>query len=318
MTAKRKIHAFEFDKEHHHVALVDKAANLSTVMVMKADKEITVSLDMKEFLEKFYNMWDKDAAELAGILGYSDGKVKINTASGDKGLALDYAGVYDNFPKYVNEDGSNPMMYKSATEFLAGEFASLDLLKGTDLPDTLPYSLTQRVLAVEKAFNDLSKTSTDSSKEDNLNIATGESMSDLTKEEIAKQAKDNKALLAEVESLKASQTAELETMKSLIADMKADKLATAKAAKVELVKGYTFIKDDAQAGVVDALLGMADSTELEKALEGARVALEAAINLDGEAGADGADAGTAKTDVQKTMDYTTELLKSRKKNKGAS
>ena len=128
---------------------------------------------MKDFLEKFYGMWSEDAAQLARTLGYSDGKVSINT---NNDIAHDLGGVYDNYPKYVNEDGSNPMMYKSANEFLVGEFSSLDVLKGSDLPDTLPYSVTQKIVAVEKAYDFLIKTSDESSDEDNINIAKGDSL----------------------------------------------------------------------------------------------------------------------------------------------
>ena len=310
--ATRKIHNFDFKKAHHHVALVDKAANLTEVMVMKSDHEVTITTSMRDFLTKFYGMWSEDAAALAGVLGYSNGKVSL-TANNDD-LAHDYGGVYDNFPKYVNEDGSNPMMYKSANEFLTGEFSSLDVLKGSELPETLPYSVTQKIVAVNKAYDFLLKTSDESSEEDNINIAKGDSNLELTKEEIAKQAEDLKIALAAVETMKAAKNDELETMKSLVADMKSEKEAVAKTNMAELVKGYAFVAEDAQEALVAELLTVTDNTEILKALEAGREAVAASVNLGNEDGASGTDAGDAadKTEVSKGNDATIALLNKRK------
>lgn len=307
--ATRKIHNFDFKKAKHHVALVDKAANLTEVMVMKADNEVTVSTSMRSFLEKFYGMWTEDAASLAGILGYSDGKFRINT--GDD-LALDYGGVYDNFPKYVNEDGSNPMMYKSATEFMAGEFSSLEILKGAELPDKLPYSVTEKIKAVEKAYEILLKTSEESSDEDNITIEKGDSKLELTQEQLDKQAADLKTALEQIETMKA-QTSEVETLKGLVAEMKADKVKQATANMVEVVKGFTFVSAEAQTGLVEALMKVEDNTEILKALESGREAVAAAINLDDEQGAEGGEDNTSTTDVEKGHDATIAHLKARKK-----
>lgn len=308
--ATRKIHNFDFSKSHHNVALVDKAANLTEVMVMKADNEVTVSTSMRDFLTKFYGMWSEDAASLAGILGYSDGKVSIKTNSDD--LAHDYGGVYDNYPKYVNEDGSNPMMYKSANEFMAGEFSSLELLKGSELPDKLPFSLTEKIKAVESAYDVLSKTSEESSDEDNVTIEKGDSKLELTQEQIDKQAADLKLALDQIETMKAA-TTEVETLKSLVAEMQADKAKQAKANMVEVVKGFTFVSEDAQNDLVEALMKVEDNAEILKALESGREAVAAAINLDDEQGAEGGEGNTSVSDVEKGHDATIALLNKRKK-----
>lgn len=75
---KRKIHGFNFQSEGAHVALVDKAANLTEVLTMKAasepaEPEVQISLTMKEFLQRFFYMWDDEASDLSVILGYGAG-----------------------------------------------------------------------------------------------------------------------------------------------------------------------------------------------------------------------------------------------------
>jgi hypothetical protein len=79
--AKRVVKSFDFSQEHHHVALVDRAANQTNVLLMKAadsvidvgvttDKEVRIELSMHEFLRKFFDMWHEDANLLAGMLGF--------------------------------------------------------------------------------------------------------------------------------------------------------------------------------------------------------------------------------------------------------
>ena len=75
--AKRKILKFDFNTEGSHVALVDAAANGQEVLLMKSmpkavngEVDVTVAMSMKDFLSKFFYMWEEDAEELAALLGY--------------------------------------------------------------------------------------------------------------------------------------------------------------------------------------------------------------------------------------------------------
>jgi len=75
--AKRKILKFDFNTEGSHVALVDAAANGQEVLLMKSmpkavngEVDVTVAMSMKDFLSKFFYMWEEDAEELASLLGY--------------------------------------------------------------------------------------------------------------------------------------------------------------------------------------------------------------------------------------------------------
>lgn len=81
--AKRKINEFNFDTEGAHVALVDKAANGQSVLVMKSlkaseeeikkalSKDVTVKMTIMEFLTRHLDMWWDDAEIVAGLLGYT-------------------------------------------------------------------------------------------------------------------------------------------------------------------------------------------------------------------------------------------------------
>lgn len=81
--AVRRIKKFDFTGEGAHVALVDKAANGQSVLIMKSahasdeeiskalSRDVTVQMTIWEFLTRYLRV-DWDAAEvIAGILGYS-------------------------------------------------------------------------------------------------------------------------------------------------------------------------------------------------------------------------------------------------------
>src|SRR5690606_166876 len=79
--AKRRITNFNFESEGAHVALVDKAANLQEVLVMKSLKaseeeiqkavSVNLKLSLMEFLTRYVGIWYEDAQMIAGMLGYS-------------------------------------------------------------------------------------------------------------------------------------------------------------------------------------------------------------------------------------------------------
>lgn len=279
--ATRKIHKFDFTKEHHHVALVDKAANLTEVMLMKSDKEVTVTTSMRTFLNKFFDMWQEDAAILAGVLGYST--------------------------KSENED--SPVSYD---DYIAHKVDGIQLLKGKDLPDKMRLSVTKMVEKLEKEYGDQIKTSEDSSEGDNFDIAKGESRVGLSKEEVEKQAADLEKALAQIETMK-EQAKEVETLKSLVTAMEAKEKKAAKDQMVEVVKGYTFISEGDQESLVNTLLSMEDSQDILKAFEGARDALAAAIDIETEQGTSGGETQESETEVEKGLAITANILKSRKK-----
>lgn len=283
--AKRKIHAFNFKGEASHVALVDKAANLQTVLTMKAaDPEVTVSLTMKNFLKKMFGMWEEDAACLAGVLGYD-------------------SGVYDT---YTKADGT----YMSDEEFIAAKIDSIQLLKGEDL-DKVPKSVELKVEELMKEFGDKLNSSEGSPQEEaTISKTTGESDMDevqIKKEELAAF----KAQAKEVDTLKA-QLKEVDTLKAQLVSMQAEKAEKAKTEMTDVVKGYTFIEEGDREATVELLLKTDDSEILLKSLEKARDAIAAATME--ESGVDGGDAIEEVTlsDIEKSAALVSDILKSRK------
>lgn len=85
--AKRRLSAFNFAEEGSHLALVHKeqggAANGYSTLVMKATgkytpefiqkvQQVRVTLDLDDFLEKFFGVWEDDAKVLASLFGYQE------------------------------------------------------------------------------------------------------------------------------------------------------------------------------------------------------------------------------------------------------
>ena len=83
--AKRKLSDISFQHEGAHVALVSKEqggpANLHDyALVLKANKfseefvekmqQVRVTMELPDFLQKFFNMWSEDAKVLATMMGY--------------------------------------------------------------------------------------------------------------------------------------------------------------------------------------------------------------------------------------------------------
>lgn len=83
--AKRKLSDISFEKEGAHVALVSKdqggPANMHDyALVLKANKfseefvekmqQVRVTMELPDFLQKFFGMWSEDAKVLATMMGY--------------------------------------------------------------------------------------------------------------------------------------------------------------------------------------------------------------------------------------------------------
>lgn len=289
--AKKKIHSFDFKGEGCHVALVDKAANLQTVLTMKAaEQEVLVSTSMRNFLSKFFDMWSDDAAVLAGVLGYSDG-------TNDE---------YPEYDKYIKE-----------------KIDSVQLLKGLDLNiKTLPESIALKVEELEKEFGD--KITSEGLPLGANNLEGDNTLSEVkidAKElEVLKaaaaQAKDITALTDQVEVLKA-QAAESAALKEQIEVLKSEKAAKVKQEMTDVVKGYTFIEDTSKETVVDFLLKSEGSQIILEVLEKARDAITAATGIDSEkgnpAGGDMLETvTTSKSKNDQVIDSVKQILANRK------
>ena len=104
--AKRKLSNFNFEAEGAHIALVHKdqggpANGVDYALITKATKdittkevekaaEVTVTLSMVDFLQKFFSMWYSDAQVLATVLGY---EVESETYDSNAWLEERVAGI---------------------------------------------------------------------------------------------------------------------------------------------------------------------------------------------------------------------------------
>lgn len=283
MKAKRKVHEFNFKSEGAHVALVDAAANLQEVLTMKAsDPEVVVSLSMREFLQKFFSLWYEDASVLAGIMGYS------------------------------TEMDSDPESYE---DYIKSRIDSVQLLKGKELPEKLPESMTVKIESLIKQMG--GKLTSEDLPLGANNLEGDSKLSDVkvTKEELellksaAEEASVLKAQLAEVESLKA-QIKEVDTLKSLVESLQKEKAEKQKLEMASLVKGYAFIPEADQDGVVEFLIKSENPTVIITALEKARDAIAAAVSI--EEGTQGSGSLESEVSLEKSHNtLVSDLLKKR-------
>lgn len=145
-TAKRRLRNFDFSQEGAHLALVHKdqggAANGYSTLIMKSTGQfspefikkmqmIRVTMELDDFLEKFFGLWGSDAKVLAALLGY------------DESQELD-TGVYndDSFWEWWEdqfEDGAES--YRQPTDedkkkWLAYRLEGIEIIKSLKDPET--------------------------------------------------------------------------------------------------------------------------------------------------------------------------------------
>jgi hypothetical protein len=273
----KRIHEFNFKKDGAHVALVDKAANQQTVLMMKAEEpEVSVSLSMRSFLSKFFGLWGSDAEVLAGVLGY-------NTSSTD--------------PSENNTE--------SWDDYIKGQIDSVSLLKGIDIPENLNSGLVEKIEVLMGEYGDKLNTSKDSPSE--VNTPNGESTLDKTEiEALQKAAEESKALKAQIEQMQKSQ----ESSDSLIAELQKAATDKKKEEMTTVVEGYSFIKSENQEAVVDALLAMENAPVILAELEKARDAIAAATMAE-QGNEAPSDDPVEETQLEKTANAVGDIIKQR-------
>lgn len=158
--AKRKLSdiSFESDGAHialvskeqghgangHHYALVMKAANFSDEFLEKAS-QIKVTLDITEYLTRFYGLWYEDAEILARALGFTT--KEMERAEEDAVIEYDQ----DYYEKYLQEKVSSIEVMKRLYE---AENIT-DVLASLSEDEYL--GLLQDQAKVEKAFKKIEK-----------------------------------------------------------------------------------------------------------------------------------------------------------------
>jgi hypothetical protein len=123
--AKRKLSDIDFQKEGAHIALVHKnqggganghnysmliKATNSSEEFLKKVQQIRVTMDLPEFLWRFFGMWEDDAELLAGILGYVDEEDAKESTD-----PTDLSDVYESaYASYIKEKLKSFEILKSA------------------------------------------------------------------------------------------------------------------------------------------------------------------------------------------------------------
>jgi hypothetical protein len=267
--AKRKLSDISFEKEGAHVALVSKeqggpANNHDYALVLKANKfseefiqkmqQVRVTMELPEFLRKFFGMYYEDSKILAAMLGY------VEPAQEDT----------QTYEDYIQSQLQAFEVLKAAND--AESLA--DVLSGLDETEYLAMLNDQELL--EKAFANVAKATTESAPTASAEgtdtspaceVIKEEVSTSVNKEELEKSKMDEDVKIETVEKAqfelvqKALEEQKVELQKALevIATFEAEKKEAINKAKTEQVKAI--VKDESK---VEAIAKAALSLESEE------------------------------------------------------
>jgi len=266
--AKRKLSDISFEKEGAHVALVSKeqggpANNHDYALVLKANKfseefiqkmqQVRVTMELPEFLRKFFGMYYEDSKVLAAMLGYVE-PVQEDTQT---------------YEDYIQSQLQAFEVLKAAND--AESLA--EVLSGLDETEYLAMLNDQELL--EKAFANVAKATTESAPAASAEgtdtspaceVIKEEVSTSVNKEELEKSKMDEDVKIETVEKAqfelvqKALEEQKVELQKALevIAEYEAAKKEAIAKAKTEQVKAI--VKDESK---VEAIAKAALSLESE-------------------------------------------------------
>jgi hypothetical protein len=299
--AKRKLSNIDFSKQGSHIALVStaqggpasghdyalvmKAVNFSEEFIQKAS-EIKVTLEITEFLRRFFNIYSEEAEVLARALGFT-------TAMQDRAAA---EAVDDAI-----ESEDEPSTYE---DYIQSKMEAFEVMKALYEADSIPEVLSKldedEYLAMlkdqerlEKAFKKITKDQKNSAKTipvvkagegSTEAIAKAEQSDDKTEAKVEPSETINKGTsmtkevqVAEIEKtvevveksqLDAIQKAfneqkeELQKALDLVAKFETERKEAIRKARLEQVK--TAVKDQAKAEVLFKALGLVeDETDFQ-------------------------------------------------------
>lgn len=269
--AKRKLSDISFEKEGAHVALVSKeqggpANNHDYALVLKANKfseefiekmqQVRVTMELPDFLRKFFSVYYEDAEVLARMMGY------------EKPEATEEAKTAD-YEDYIQSKLEAFEILKAAND--AESLA--EVLSGLDETEYLAMLNDQELL--EKAFANVAKATTESAPAASAEgtdtspaceVIKEEVSTSVNKEELEKSKMDEDVKIETVEKAqfelvqKALEEQKVELQKALevIAEYEAAKKEAIAKAKTEQVKAI--VKDESK---VEAIAKAALSLESE-------------------------------------------------------
>lgn len=262
--AKRKLKGFDFAKEGAAVALVGpsvggpangiptliaKANNFSPEFIKKA-QEVQITMELPQFLEKFFYIWGKDAEFLAGLMGW------VEPPEDEKQEAQ------DDYNNWVEE-----------------RFTSFSIIKSLHEAKNLPEALSQLTeqdyldvlndqVLIEKALKEFDEKSDDSAK--NVEKQVEASASKITKNKKEKQmATPEMVEKSELIALQKSLDDQRVALEKALADVKRyedEKKEAIVKSKIDAVKAV--VKDEKQAAVVvKAALALEDQADFDALVE---------------------------------------------------
>jgi hypothetical protein len=283
--AKRKLSDISFEKEGAHVALTSKqqggpANTHDYALVLKANKfseefvqkmqQVRVTMELPDFLRKFFGMYGDDVEVLARMMGY------------EKPESEDYAEPMESYEDYIQSKMEAFEILKSAHE--ADSLA--DVLSALDETEYLAMLNDQE--RVEKAFDAIEKATKESEPaafadgndtSTNAGVENIEGVSaSVNKEELEKTKMEDEVKVETVEKAqfelvqKALDEQKVQLQKALdtIAQFEAEKKEAINKAKTEKVKAI--VKDESK---VEAIAKAALSLESEDDFTAFIAAMEA-------------------------------------------
>ena len=261
--AKRKLSDITFQTEGAHVAMVSKAeggpanghsyalimkaagANSFSEEALKKMQGVKVTMDFSDFLEKFFDMYEEDAALLAAILGYVD-----EDAAEDAAIAADNPWGSEAYcAAYVAENLPSFELMKAARKAASAELV-------TSVLDEKQYlGLLKDQAFVEKCFR----------KKERLDKKLKTTAEELSKAILTKNTENNVSENTTKENVQKS----LEDTQVLLEKATTELAAIKKAAQEAIVKAKTekvqaLVKDHAQKDIlVKAALALSTDEDFE-------------------------------------------------------
>lgn len=265
--AKRKLKGFDFAKEGAAVALVGpsvggpangiplliaKANNFSPEFIQKM-QQIQVTMELPEFLEKFFGIWGSNAEVLARLMGYEKPE--------DEDEEEDYDDWYEN---YIEEKLSAFSIIKSLHE-AKNLPEALSQLTEQDYLDVL----NDQVL-IEKALKEFDeKKSNASTNVENTKVEASASKKKNHKKETKMTQETEmveKAKFVEIQKQFEDQKIALEKALEQLNKIEQEKKEAIVKSKTDAVKAV--VKDEKQAAVVvKAALALEDQADFDALVE---------------------------------------------------
>jgi hypothetical protein len=286
---KRKLKNIDFSGDTSHIALVSKSqggpANLSPgALILKSGEcssefiqkmqKVKVTMEIPEFLQTFFCLYEDDAAILAAMLGYTEGSEEDDTGTYSRDSFWSWyreknpgESVWDLTPE--QEDAA----YK---EYITAQLSGIEIIKSLKGADSQVKALAQldedsylsfatAQEKVEKAlknkdsavakFNEekkvvLKATSTTKTKEVNMPGEIKDQDQDLQTSFVAlqKSFEDTQASYVALQKSFEDQKVELQKAQETVAELKKEKQEQVEKARFEVMKAA--VKDEAKATVL--------------------------------------------------------------------